>query len=460
MLGISGFNFNYASAAPAVTAVSLDEPAQKAFPVTQGETMTFTGRLIRASTLQGIGNVTVNIVQQVAFGETRVLTSGQTDADGYYAIPWAVDVELVAGVSGGSFGTDPTQGRENRFQVIVVVRFDGDDQYLHSVSNAQSFEVRLNALTIKVENKKTYLAYEQVAVKVLVNDINNNLVDPDKITALFDNTPVTLLKQDVGTYIFSVQSLSPGTHALALLVEKKGHSPDDERITFDALKRKTIIALSSDKSSYQTGETVTITASLIDQSANELVKDRVVTGSITTPGLAVKPLTFIAGKASYKIENVDPAGTWLVSAGFPGDSSYFGVAAQISFTVTKTSIVTPPLPKESVSISRPMFVDQASNALSGASVGEQVMIQTKVTSRFETTEGIAYISQVKDENGVTVALSWITSTLSPGQSLELAVSWIPDSPGRYTAEVFVWKSIKDPQPLSFNVEMSTIAVSV
>lgn len=456
---VSSCSFNYASAIPSVTSVSLDEPAQKAFPVMQGETMTFTGRLIKASSLAGISNATINIVQQVAFGQTTLLASGRTDVDGYYAIPWVVDVALLAGVTGGSTGSDPTQGRENRFQVVVVARYDGDDQYLHDLSNAQSFEVRLNALTITVESKKSFLAYEKVIVKVMVNDGNSNLVDPDKITARFDNSLVTLLKQSTGVYYFSVESLTPGSHQLQLLAEKIGHTPDDELISFDAMKRRTSLALSTDKSSYETGETVTITASLIDQSANELVRDRTVSGALTTPGLAVKQLTFIAGRATYKVENTDPAGTWLVSAGFAGDNSYFGVASQVSFTVTKVSAVSPPQPTEVVSISRPMFVDQAANTLRDAEVGQQVMIQTKVTSKFATTEGIAYISQVKDKDGITVALSWITSTLAPGQSLELAVSWIPEAAGEYTTEVFVWKSIKDPQPLSFNVEKSTIVVS-
>jgi len=65
---------------------------------------------------------------------------------------------------------------------------------------------------------------------------------------------------------------------------------------------------------------------------------------------------------------------------------------------------------------------------------------------------------VKDADGITVSLSWITGTISPGRSLELAVSWLPDEPGRYNAEVFVWSDIISPEPLSNKVKRATILV--
>lgn len=446
--------------AAAQTSISLDMPVEKSFPVTQGDSIVFTGQLIRASTLAGIPNAQVNIVQQVSFGQSKVLASGETDEEGSYAIPWIVDVESVAGKTGGSFGTETTQGRENRYQVVVVARFEGDEQYTHSVSTAQSFEVRLNELAITVDKQSTYLAFEDAIVTILVTDIDGLLVDPDTITSRFDGNPVTLIQQDIGIYVFSVASLSPGSHQLQILVQKRGYTSDDELITLDVLKRKTSISIAADKSSYKLGETVNIHASLIDQSTNEVVTDRVVTGALAAPNLAVKQLTFIEGKASYTLSKSDVAGTWTVSASFPGDLSYFSSAAQTTFTVTKEVAVTPtPTPvAEKVKLSRVTLVDQTGDRLRDITVGQQVMIQAKITSKLQATEQIAYISQVKDSEGITVALSWITGTLAPGQALELAVSWIPEASGEYTAEVFVWKSIKEPEPLA-DVKTSTITVA-
>jgi len=462
MLLLGSTGLNNANAA-AQTSISLDMPVEKSFPVTQGETITFSGQLIRTTNLEGIPNAMVNIVQQVPYGQSSMLlASGETDVDGFYSIPWAVDVESVAGVEGGSFGTQNTQGRENRFQVVVVARFDGDDQYSHAVSNAQSFEVRLNALAITVEKKTMYLAYEDAAVRIMITDTHGLLVDPDTITSRFDGNLVSLISESEGIYVFSVASLSPGSHQLQVIVQKRGHTSDDELITLDAMKRKTSINVVTSRPSYALGDTVTIMASLIDQSANQVVSDRTVSGALTSPKLTVRQLTFVDGKASYTLAKTDPVGTWTVSASFPGDRSYFASTKQMTFTVTKTGIVTPP-PKETVeekvSLSRLTFVDQTGSRLKDITVGQQVMIQAKVTSNFETTEEIAYISQVKDSEGITVALSWITGTLAAGQEFELAVSWIPEAPGEYTAEVFVWKSIKNPEPLSFEIKKSTITVS-
>jgi hypothetical protein len=462
MLLLGSAGFNNANAAVAQTSISLDMPVEKSFPVTQGETITFSGRLIRATSLAGIPNVTVNIVQQVSFGESKHLASGQTDTEGFYAIPWVVDVELLAGISGGSFGTETTQGRENRFQVVVVARFDGDEQYSHAVSTAQSFEVRLNALTIQVEKKSTYLAYENAAVTVYVRDINGLLVDPDKITSRFDGASVTLVNRDVGTYIFSAVSLSPGSHQLQVMVEKRGHTSDDELITLDAMKRKTAISIATDKTTYKLGDTIRITASLIDTSANTGVADRTISGALTAANLQVRTLTFVDGKASYTLANTDAVGTWTLSAGFAGDQSYFGTNTQKTFSVTREGVITPPTGPEpgveKVALSAVSFKDQQGDRLRDVTVGQAVMIETKLTSNFETNEEVTYISQVKNADGITVALSWITSTLASGQSLELAVSWTPEESGEYTAEIFVWKSVKDPQPYA-EIKRSDISVA-
>ena len=461
MLLLGSFGLNNANAAAAQTSVSLDMPVEKSFPVTQGETITFSGRLIRATSLAGVPNVTVNIVQQVSFGESKLLVSGETDEEGFYAIPWVVDVEAVLDITGGSFGTENTQGRENRFQVVVVARFDGNEQYSHSVSTAQSFEVRLNALTIQVQKKSTYLAYENAAVTVYVRDTNGLLVDPDKITSRFDSSPVTLVKKDVGTYIFSAVSLSPGSHQLQVLVEKRGHTSDDELITLDAMKRKTSISIVTDKTSYSLGDTIRITASLIDISANTGVTDRIVSGALTSPNLQVRTLAFVDSKASYTLAKTDAAGTWTLSAGFAGDQSYFATSAQKTVSVTKEGVIITPPPigvTDKVSLTTVAFKDQQGERLREVSVGQAVMIETKLTSNFETTQEVTYISQVKDADGITVALSWITSTLASGQSLELAVSWTPEEPGDYKAEIFVWKSVKDPQVYA-DIKRSTISVA-
>lgn len=81
-------------------------------------------------------------------------------------------------------------------------------------------------------------------------------------------------------------------------------------------------------------------------------------------------------------------------------------------------------------------------------VGKQVMIAADVVNNQDSMQSFAYITQIKDEHGIVVSLSWLTGALSPNQSLSPAQSWIPKESGTYTVEVFVWKGIDNPDALS------------
>lgn len=79
---------------------------------------------------------------------------------------------------------------------------------------------------------------------------------------------------------------------------------------------------------------------------------------------------------------------------------------------------------------------------------KQVQIAADLTSGTNTDQPFAYIVQVLDKNGVAVQLSWITGTLSAGQSLNPSQSWTPTVPGNYTAQIYVWSGISNPDALS------------
>lgn len=79
---------------------------------------------------------------------------------------------------------------------------------------------------------------------------------------------------------------------------------------------------------------------------------------------------------------------------------------------------------------------------------KQVQISADVTNGLDRDQSFAYIVQVLDKNGVAVQLSWLTGTLSSGQSLNPSQSWTPTVPGNYTAQIFVWSGINNPDALS------------
>lgn len=79
---------------------------------------------------------------------------------------------------------------------------------------------------------------------------------------------------------------------------------------------------------------------------------------------------------------------------------------------------------------------------------KQVQISADVTNGLDRDQSFAYIVQVLDKNGVAIQLSWLTGTLSAGQSLNPSQSWTPTVPGNYTAQIFVWSGINNPDALS------------
>ena len=94
------------------------------------------------------------------------------------------------------------------------------------------------------------------------------------------------------------------------------------------------------------------------------------------------------------------------------------------------------------------LVDQTGATLTDIGVGSQALIQSTITNSQTKKQSFAYIVQIKDDNGVTVSLSWVTGELPAKDTLTAAQSWIPDVGGNYTIEVFVWESIDRPTALS------------
>lgn len=109
--------------------------------------------------------------------------------------------------------------------------------------------------------------------------------------------------------------------------------------------------------------------------------------------------------------------------------------------------VVPPL--ERAPASNPRIVDSFGNAINGTvKTGQQIQVTADLANGQNTDQPFAYLVQIQDSSGVTVSLSWITGTLTAGQSLNPAQSWTPSAAGTYTAQIFVWQSISNPNALS------------
>ena len=118
-------------------------------------------------------------------------------------------------------------------------------------------------------------------------------------------------------------------------------------------------------------------------------------------------------------------------------------------SITSTTIIgtiVPPLERAPATNLR--IVDAFGSSIDAVSVDQQVQIVADLSNGQDRDQDFAYLIQIQDSDGVTVSLSWITGTLSPGQSFSPSASWTPTSVGTYDVTAFVWESIDNPTALS------------
>ena len=117
----------------------------------------------------------------------------------------------------------------------------------------------------------------------------------------------------------------------------------------------------------------------------------------------------------------------------------------ISATTQIGSLI-PPLERAPATNLR--VVDAFSNTLDTVDVDQQVQITADLANGQDKDQPFAYIVQIQDSSSVTVALAWVSGTLTPSQSFSPALSWTPTDAGTYTATAFVWESVDNPTALS------------
>lgn len=93
--------------------------------------------------------------------------------------------------------------------------------------------------------------------------------------------------------------------------------------------------------------------------------------------------------------------------------------------------------------------------ISHVNVNQQVQISADITAKNYSGD-FAYIVQIRDDESRIISLSWITGNIDLGQSFSPALSWTPSETGTFTAEIFVWKSLVNPEALS---ESAIIAIT-
>ena len=80
--------------------------------------------------------------------------------------------------------------------------------------------------------------------------------------------------------------------------------------------------------------------------------------------------------------------------------------------------------------------------------GSEITIETDIVNQQNNSQMFAYIVQIKNESGMVLSVSIISGSLGEGQTLTQAISWTPDDPGVYVAEIYLWDDMDMGNPLS------------
>jgi hypothetical protein len=109
--------------------------------------------------------------------------------------------------------------------------------------------------------------------------------------------------------------------------------------------------------------------------------------------------------------------------------------------------------------SEPVLMDPFGAPVSRIIVNEQVLFQSEITNKQDKKQEFVYIVHIKNSERITISLSWFSSELPPNDKFNVSQSWIPNSPGTYEVEIFVWDSIEGQTILSPSRKISVDVLS-
>ena len=115
-----------------------------------------------------------------------------------------------------------------------------------------------------------------------------------------------------------------------------------------------------------------------------------------------------------------------------------------TFATVNSSI----LPINRIQSSSIFLSDSFGNPITDYLSNVQMQIVGTIENKFNYDQEFIYFFQIKNSDGSVISLSWMQGILSPSQNLDISQSWIPQKPGTYFLETYVWNSLNELTPMS------------
>ncbi|NMJ87288.1 MAG: lamin tail domain-containing protein [Thaumarchaeota archaeon] len=108
-----------------------------------------------------------------------------------------------------------------------------------------------------------------------------------------------------------------------------------------------------------------------------------------------------------------------------------------------------PFAKQKLFLSDPIFIDQQGNNAEVFIKGQIVGVKSEIINNTEQVRSFVYIIQVKNEVGIPLFIGWIEDIkILPNITIKPITFFPAESKGEYTIDVFIWRSITLPDPLT------------
>lgn len=139
-------------------------------------------------------------------------------------------------------------------------------------------------------------------------------------------------------------------------------------------------------------------------------------------------------------------------------SSSISVIYNDPFELAPTSRESIPV-QEKIAVIETRVTDENGKPLTNIVVGKQVIFGSMIQNSLNIRQPYSVILQVKDSNGYTVMLSWVSGNLEAKRTISASIAWKPDVAGEYTAEIFLWESMTKPTPLVLEPKKAILVVT-
>ena len=101
-----------------------------------------------------------------------------------------------------------------------------------------------------------------------------------------------------------------------------------------------------------------------------------------------------------------------------------------------------------ISLTHPKMVSVPGQELTSFHVGQQIGVESILTSHATSEKRFTYLVQVMNNKGQIVYFEGLSASILPNQSFTVSQSWIPKESGLYTVQTFVWDSLMLPTPIT------------